>query len=111
MLSWLFRQAVSLAKLQIDFQHVDKLFAGESTEWSRNIILQDLIDLLTDLCGVMLSVVSPLGSYPVQLKLGVCQRDVRIEAGAGSRHQVTGDVLKVGIGVFLLPHVEKIRLD
>src|ERR1700761_2751851 len=111
MRSWLFRLAVPLAELQIDFQHVDKLFAGESTERSRNIVLQDLIDLLTDLRGIMLSVVSPLRSYPVQLKFGVCQCDVRVEAGTGSCYQVTGDVLKIGIGVFLAPHVEEIRLD
>ena len=76
----LFGQAVPLAKLQIDFQHVDQLFPSQSGKWCRNILLQDLVDLSTDLSGIMLGVLSPLGGYPIQLKLGVCQCDVRVEA-------------------------------
>jgi hypothetical protein len=78
--SALFWQAVPLTKLQINLQHVDKLFPSQSTKRCRNIILQDLLDIFTDISGIMLSVVSPLGGYPIQLKFGVSQCDVRVKS-------------------------------
>src|SRR4029077_8085678 len=56
----LFRQSVPLAKLQINFQHVDKLFACQSTKRCRNIILQDLVDLVADRCRITIGVGGPL---------------------------------------------------
>ncbi len=62
-----FWQAVPLTKFQINLQHVDKLFPSQSAKRCRNIILQDLLDIFADISGIMLSVVSPLGGYPIRL--------------------------------------------
>jgi hypothetical protein len=56
----LFRYAVSLAKLQIDFEHVDKLLSSQSSKRRRNIILQDLVDLVADRCCITIGVGGPL---------------------------------------------------
>jgi len=55
-----FTYAVSLAKLQIDFEHVDKLLCSQSSKRRRNIILQDLVDLVADRCRITIGVGGPL---------------------------------------------------
>jgi len=90
--TWLFRDSVPLAKLQINFQDVDQLLACQSLKRRRSIMLQDLVNLVADRCRIALGVVGPLRGYAVKLELGVCKGNLRVEARAGSRHQITGNI-------------------
>ena len=69
------------------------------------------VDLLAHVVDLELLVVRPFRGHAVELVFGVLQRDVRIEARAGSRHEIAGDVLESGVRMILPPHVEEDRLD
>src|SRR5271165_4022929 len=107
----LFRRPVKLAELQVYFEHVNQLFAGQSAKRRSRVLLQDLIDLRMDRRLVALDVVSPLGGYTIKLKLGILQGDVRVETGTGSGHEIARHILKIGIRMILAPHIKKVRLD
>jgi hypothetical protein len=74
-------------------------------------LLQYLLDLFSDTIRVAFQVGSPFGCNPIQLKLGVLKRDMRIESRAGSGDEVAGYILEVSLGMILSPHVKENRLN
>src|SRR5271166_1785946 len=88
------RIAEPLVQLEIDVEDVDQLLADETAPGRVSLLLKNAFNLLAHVGGVALLVVRPLGGDPVELELGVGERDVRIEAGSRSGHKIAGHVVQ-----------------